>query len=129
MTYKNLLIVALGGAVGSAVRFSVGKILQTIMGSEFPWGILFVNISGCLLMGFLATLFFEVFAISQFWRLLLLVGFLGSYTTFSGFTIDVFNMLKYGLNFQALLYMTVSLVFCLLATWIGILLGGLMKIN
>jgi CrcB protein len=52
---------------------------------------------------------------------------LGGYTTFSGFTIDVFNMLKYGMTFQAFAYVAASIILCLIATWGGILLAGLLK--
>jgi fluoride exporter len=124
---KEILTVALGGAIGAVVRFSVAKMLQQEVLTFFPLGIFLVNISGCLLMGFLATLFMDIFAINQFWRLLLLVGFLGGYTTFSGFTIDVFNMLKYGMAFQAFAYVAASVILCLLATWIGIFFAGLLK--
>jgi CrcB protein len=121
---KDLLGIFFGGAIGSVLRFFVGETVQNFFGKNFPWGILFVNVIGCFLMGILAILFIERFDVSQFWKMTIMVGFLGGFTTFSGFTIDVIDMFRQGLSLEAFFYIFLSVVLCLLATLSGILVAG-----
>jgi len=120
---KEITVIACGGAVGSVSRFYLGKMCQAWLGASFPWGILLVNISGCFVIGFLVATLLDFFALNPLWRLLLLTGFLGGYTTFSGFTLDVIDMLQNNQVLAAILYIMVTVILCLTATWIGVLVG------
>lgn len=126
---KEFLSVFFGGAVGSIARFYFGSFVQNVLGQSFPWGILLVNVSGSFLIGLFSVIFLQLFKIAPVFRLLLLTGFLGGYTTFSGFSLDVLDMLKYGMAVPAILYIIASVVLCLAAAWFGMSLGEvLMKI-
>lgn len=123
---KEFFSVFFGGAIGSVARFYLGAFVQSVLGQSFPWGILLVNVSGSFVIGIFSIIFLQLFKIAPIFRLLLITGFLGGYTTFSGFSLDVVNMFKYGLNIQAILYVFASVVLCLLATWLGMSLGELL---
>lgn len=127
MNYQEVTVIACGGAAGSVLRFYLGKMCQTLLGAGFPWGILLVNISGCFVIGFLITVLFDFFAVHPLWRLLLITGFLGGYTTFSGFSMDVIDMLQNNQILPGILYVIATVALCLLATWGGVLLGHLCK--
>jgi CrcB protein len=73
------------GGLGSLARYLAASAVATKVGSRFPWGTLAVNVSGCFLIGLLMTLFTERWRPHPNWRLALVVGFLGGYTTFSSF--------------------------------------------
>lgn len=120
---QQLFVIALAGAIGCVLRFVLSQQIQQSFARGFPLGILTVNVLGCLMMGFLATLFLERFTLSPHWRAAILVGFLGGFTTFSSFSIDTINLLELGAYGKALLYIVLSVVLCLLATWGGVQLG------
>lgn len=119
----HIAAIALGGAVGSIFRFILSKKIQNISATAFPVGILLVNVIGCFLIGLLTILFIERFNLNPIWRAGILVGFLGGFTTFSTFTIDTLSMIERSNYLHASLYILLSMVCCLFATWFGILLG------
>jgi CrcB protein len=91
----KLLVIAVGGAVGTVLRYLVSGFAQRLGGATFPWGTLVVNLTGCYIIGFLWELF-DRSAVSPNTRLMVLVGVLGGYTTFSSFGIETFNMFRDG---------------------------------
>jgi CrcB protein len=91
----KLLVIAAGGAVGTVLRYLVSGFAQRLGGVTFPWGTLVVNLTGCYVIGFVWELF-DRSAVSPNTRLMVLVGVLGGYTTFSSFGIETFNMLRDG---------------------------------
>ena len=97
--------------------------IHRLLGRDFPYGTLAVNILGSLLVGFLFVLFIERIAVSAELRMGLLVGLLGSFTTFSAFSFETLALFDAGDPLKALLNIIISIVFCLLATWLGMLLG------
>jgi len=105
----NILLVMIGGAVGAGLRYEVGRLSLRLMGPGFPWGTLAVNLIGCLLMGVLAGLFVRDVA-NEPAHLLLGVGVLGGFTTFSAFALDGYVMLQRGDIVTALLYVAASVV-------------------
>lgn len=123
MTLQLFLPIAIGGAIGSVLRFWLSKYIQDLSISGFPFGILLVNVLGSFLIGLLATLFVDRFYLNQIWRALILIGFLGGFTTFSSFSIDAINLLRQGFQFQGIMYIFSSIIFCLSATWLGIFLA------
>jgi CrcB protein len=102
------LLVMLGGAVGAALRFHLGGVTIRAFGPAFPWGTLIANISGGLLMGLLAGTLARVGSANEPWRLLLGVGLLGGYTTFSAFSLETFGMIERGQYAVAAAYVAAS---------------------
>lgn len=120
------LFVAAGGAFGSWLRFCVGRAWTGAIGptraSAFPWGTLTVNVAGSLAMGLLVGWLARADAGGETMRLLLAVGVLGGFTTFSAFSLEVVSLVERGQPGVALLYLAVSLIAGLLGLWFGLLL-------
>ena len=117
---KNLLIVGLGGAVGSMLRYAVQKFFQAQTAAAFPTGTLLVNIAGCFLIGILWSLVSRSLTWNDEMKLLLMTGFCGGFTTFSAFTLEGIGLLKENRTVLFVIYLTASVVGGLLATFIGI---------
>lgn len=117
------LAIALGGALGAVARFGLSHQMDIWLGRDFAWGTLTVNLIGSFLIGLLAILFIDKLAASVEWRALLVIGFLGSFTTFSAFSFETLQYLQAGELSKTLLNITVSVVGCLLAVWFGLLAG------
>lgn len=117
---KNLLIVGLGGGVGSMLRYTVHKIFNVQGTAEFPASTLLVNISGCFLIGILWGLLSRSLTWNEEMKLLLMTGFCGGFTTFSAFTLEGMGLLKENKIALFFIYLTASVVGGLLATFIGI---------
>lgn len=117
---KNFLIVGLGGAVGSMLRYAVQKIFQVQTAATFPTGTLFVNIAGCFLIGILWGMVSRSLTWNEEMKLLLMTGFCGGFTTFSAFTLEGIGLLKENRTLLFVIYLTASVVGGLLATFIGI---------
>lgn len=121
----KLLLVAGGGALGSAARYAVGNWVQSGFGTGFPWGTLFVNVSGSFLIGAVLGLF-EHSGLSNEARLFFAVGVLGGYTTFSTFSHDTLRLLATGSFAPALLNSAGQLLAGLAAVYAGMLLSRLL---
>lgn len=115
--------VAVGGALGSVFRFWISSGLSAVAGRGFPVGTLAVNVLGCLVMGVLYVLLLERMAAGPEWRAFLLVGVLGGFTTFSSFSIETFNLIEGGEPLKALLNVGLSVMSCVAATWLGVVLA------
>lgn len=89
-------MVGIGGFFGAILRYVLGLWIGQMWGRSFPLGTFFINISGSFFIGFLMTIFTERFVANPQWRLLLVVGFLGSYTTFSTFEYETDRLIKDG---------------------------------
>ena len=114
-----LLLVMLGGALGSGGRYLVGRAAVALGGVGFPAGTLAVNLVGGLLMGVLAGVLARTGA-SEAWRLFLGVGVLGGFTTFSAFSLDVVSLYQRGAIAVALGYVLVSVVGSVVALFAGL---------
>ncbi|MDH5360269.1 MAG: fluoride efflux transporter CrcB [Gammaproteobacteria bacterium] len=117
------VVIATGGAFGALMRFWVSSATYAMLGRSFPYGTLMVNVLGSLLMGFLFVWLTERSSLPPEWRSLILVGFLGAFTTFSTFSLETFSLLQAGEVSKALFNILLSVVLCLLATWIGVFAG------
>ncbi len=120
---KALIFIAAGGALGAVLRYGASVGVYSLLGRGFPYGTLFVNVSGSLLMGVLSVIMLERFNIDPEWRAAVLVGVLGSFTTFSTFSIETLNLLEQGEMMRALANIVLSVLVCLFAVWFGVLIG------
>lgn len=119
----NLFLVMLGGAIGSAARYGVGRLGVALLGPAFPWGTLAANIIGGFLMGGLAAGLLRFGQQAEQARLLLGVGVLGGFTTFSSFSLETFAMIQRGDLGVALGYVLASVVGAIGAVAIGMILA------
>ena len=115
----KVLFIAAGGAIGSVLRYYVAGWSQHWAGGSFPLGTMIANVTGCLLIGFLATVLTGPVLIREEYRMGLLVGILGGYTTFSTFSWETNRLAEDSEWLLAGINIVVSLVACLVATWIG----------
>lgn len=120
---KQILAIALGGAMGALLRYWASTGIHTLIGRAFPYGTLAVNVAGSLLMGFLYVLLVERLALSVEWRAALLIGVLGAFTTFSTFSMETFALFEDGERLKALMNILLSVTFCLVAVWLGVVAG------
>ncbi len=117
------LAIAAGGALGALLRFWSSSWVYSLLGRAFPYGTLAVNLVGSLAMGFCYVWLVERSTLGPEWRALVMVGFLGAFTTFSTFSIETINLLEGGALSKALLNMVVSVVLCVMAAWLGMVAG------
>jgi CrcB protein len=117
------LLILLGGGIGSLARYVAGSAIMTRFGSRFPLGTMVVNLTGSFLIGLLMTLLTERWQPHPNWRLLLVVGFLGGYTTFSSFEWETFSAVREGGFWIGLANVVGSVAFGYAAVWLGALLG------
>ena len=113
---RQLLLVALGGALGSAMRYLTAILLARHYTDSIPLATLMVNVLGCFLIGLLIGLCSE----TTYLRLLFITGFCGGFTTFSTFTAESYVMFREGAYGLALLYIAGSVLIGLLALWVGL---------
>ena len=116
-TWHWYLLVALGSGVGGAGRLFVSTLVGRVAGYGFPWGTIFVNVLGCLAVGALGALFApsNPLYLRHDLRMLMIVGILGGFTTFSAFSLETLQLVQRGAVGTAAAYATASLVMCLLA--------------
>lgn len=119
----QLVAIAIGGAVGAVLRFIVSTSVHRVVGKDFPYGTLTVNVLGSLLMGFLFIMLVERQMSSIELRSGLLFGVLGAFTTFSSFSFETLALVESGELGKALINIFMSVTCCLLATWIGLGIG------
>jgi len=120
---QQLLAIAGGGALGAVMRFLVSSGVYRVLGKEFPYGTLTVNLLGSFFMGLCFILMVERNLVSMEWRSIIMVGFLGAFTTFSTFSMETLSLLESGELTRALLNILLSVTLCLVATWIGLTIG------
>lgn len=113
----------LGGSLGALMRFIVSSSVNEKLGTSFPYGTLTVNVLGSFVMGLLAMFLVERMGLDPLIRLGVFVGFLGAFTTFSTFSMETLNLFEQGENVRALANMFISVIFSVLAVWLGVMLG------
>lgn len=124
----NWLFVALGGGIGAVTRFALSAWLSPEPG-KFPVATFTANILGCALMGLLYVLIVDKQILPLAWRAPLMVGFLGALTTFSTFSLEALSLWQTGHIQMALLYVCLTLIFTLVAAWLGYSLAELIISN
>ena len=119
------LAVAVGGAIGSVLRYWITSSIQYRTSTNFPLGTLTVNIIGSLLIGLFFVIIYQKLEENELLRNLIMIGLLGGFTTFSAFSIETLNLLQSGFWFKALLNIILSVSICILSAYAGIVLGRL----
>ncbi len=115
------LIIAAGGALGALLRYGMSQSVYRWLGRDFPYGTLAVNLLGSFLIGVAVVLIVERMLLSEVWRVGIILGFLGAFTTFSTFSLETLALLQDGQLVKALLNIGLSVILCLLATWLGMI--------
>jgi fluoride exporter len=116
---KILMAIGAGSFMGGMLRYLIAEFVQTRYLTNFPIGTLTVNIIGCFIIGIVFGLA-DKGNVTQEWRLFLVTGLLGGFTTFSAFSIETIGMLRDGQFWSATAYISVSVILGLFVTFIGI---------
>jgi CrcB protein len=116
------LAVAAGGALGALSRYWLMLWVAALGATRFPWDTLLVNVLGSCAIGVLYVLISEKLVLTEHWRALLVVGYLGAFTTFSTFSIDALLLLQEGRVLPAAAYVGGSVLLCLTGAWLGMML-------
>lgn len=126
---QTYLAVMAGGALGVAARLFLSNYAANQFGQTFPWGTLFVNVSGCFVIGLFSGLTGPngVLLTSPLVRQVVTIGILGGFTTFSSFSLQTISLLSDGEFIYAATNILMSVVFCLVGTWLGLSLSALLQ--
>jgi len=119
----DMLLVGGGGFLGANARYLLSRWIADRYGAEFPFGTMFINLSGSLIIGFVLTVLAARSGLSPNYRLLIAVGFLGAYTTFSTYTYDALTMMRADEWLKSLVYVAASVVGGMAAVTAGMLVG------
>jgi len=119
----DYLWVGIGGFLGANARYAMGRLVADRLGSGYPWGTFLVNLTGSVLIGVLLTILLDRAVADPFWRLVLVIGFLGGYTTFSSYTFEAVALAMGGKWVAAAIYVLGSNVLGLAACGAGIALA------
>jgi CrcB protein len=124
MRLDKYMVVLAGAGLGGLARYVAGTWIMTKYGGRFPLGTFVINITGAFLIGVLMTLLTERFHPHPNWRLFLVVGILGGYTTFSSFEYETYQAARDGERWLSLLYAGGSVVLGYVGVWLGSILAG-----
>lgn len=116
----HILFVAMGGAAGAVARYLFSNYVHAANPGQFPWATLLVNLAGSLCIGIMYVLIAERGLIHPDWRSIIIVGFLGAFTTFSTFSLETITLIEQGQYGLALTYTLTSVTICVLAAGLGI---------
>ena len=118
-TLIKALWVGLGGFLGANARYWLGGWVAQRYGTEFPWGTFVINVSGAFILGLFATVISERIIAAPHWRLLIAIGFVGAYTTFSTFEYETLTLTEGGAFLRAVANVVFSVLAGFLAVWLG----------
>ncbi|HEY3330203.1 MAG TPA: fluoride efflux transporter CrcB [Capsulimonadaceae bacterium] len=120
MSLVQYCYIAAGGALGAVARYAVGSWVTRQTGASFPWGTFIINVSGCFILGVVATLLSERVLSNPNWRPFITIGFVGAYTTFSTYE---YESAQLGSSWRAMANLIGSVVVGYGAVWLGIQLA------
>ena len=116
----TIAAIGIGGGLGALARYGSNAAAAQVLGSNFPWGTMMINIVGSFLMGLAVAKFMQIEGLSQEWRAFVTTGFLGGFTTFSAFSLDFVNLWERGEALYALAYMLASVIGSVLALFLAL---------
>jgi len=117
------IFIALGGALGALGRYGASNAINALWQSSFPLATMLVNVVGSFAMGVMYIVIVEHQHLSPEWRSIMMVGFLGAFTTFSTFSLETVSLIQRGEILTALLYALLSVVLCVIAAGVAIYLS------
>jgi len=121
----RLLLICLGGAVGTGARYLIGGLAARWLGPEFPYGTLFINVLGSFLIGFIQQVGLTTLAIPETTRLVLTIGVMGGLTTYSSFSYETIRLIENGSWLGAAANIVLTTCLCLVVCVLGLGLGRL----
>ncbi len=124
----NILFVAIGGAIGSILRYLTATYASKFFGTGFPYGTLIVNVAGAFIVMFFMTLYIEKFSMDPIWRLFIVVGILGGLTTFSSFSYETITFFQSGEYWKGLVNILLNNVLTIVAGIAGLYLARIMVV-
>ena len=116
---QEIILVAIGGGIGSVSRYLASNWAAARFGTEFPMGTLLVNVAGCFIIGLFMVLTTERLSVSPYWRLVIAVGFVGGLTTFSSFSYETQRLLQGADIARAFYNVGLNVLAGFFATWLG----------
>jgi fluoride exporter len=119
----RFLLICLGGAVGTAARYGVGGLVDRWWGPEFPYGTFIVNVTGSFLIGLIQQVGLSTLAIPETARLVLTIGVMGGFTTYSSFSYETIRLIEEGSWLQAGVNVVLTTGVCLGVCTLGLVLG------
>lgn len=119
---STTLLIGAGGALGAMARYLLSSLVTQVMGTQFPWGILCVNLAGCFAMGLVAGAGLQAIPLSDGMKAFLATGILGGFTTFSAFSLDAVQLVERGQSMDAALYVIASVAGSITALIAGLAL-------
>jgi len=122
----NVLLIALGGAIGAVSRYSMVMFVHRWLGVNFPYGTLVVNVLGSLAIGLISEILLQRIWDDGHWRAFLIIGGLGAFTTFSSFSMDTLSLMENGQMGLASMNILLNVLLCLAAVYMGCLLARLL---
>ena len=123
---EKYLFIAVGGSLGSIARYWVGSTVSGRLGTRLPYGTFVINITSCVIVGFVLTYLGKRVELNPAWRFLIPVGFVGAYSTFSTYEWETLSTLRSGAFLLAALYAVGSLLLGLVAVWGGSVLAEIL---
>lgn len=117
---NKILVVAVGGAFGAAARHWLSSLISARWPMHFPLGTYVINITGSFIIGFFLTMIGERAAVHPNWRLLIAIGFVGAFTTFSTFEYETLKLIEEGRFMTAALNVILSVMVGFIAVWLGV---------
>ena len=117
----TLIAIALGGALGSLARYGITLYFDSLLGRDFPYGIFIANVAGSFAIGICFVLLMERALLSEVWRSMLMIGFLGAFTTFSTFSLQAVGLMQEGKLLDAGIYILGSVILSIVGAFAGIL--------
>lgn len=119
----KIFLIGIGGFIGALARFYTSKWVNMLIGHRIPFGTMTVNVVGSFIMGLLVTLSVERMVVSEDIRMLIGVGFLGAFTTFSTFSVESVYLVEEGSYLPAFIYISGNLLLSIFAAFVGIVLA------
>lgn len=115
--------IVLAGGLGVLLRYLLGRATVNLGLTALPFGTLIANVIGCFLMGYLSWVVVHKWSFSKELQVIVLTGFLGGFTTFSAFSIEVLTLFEQGGGVRAALYLSVTVAMCVLMCLLGLLIA------